>query len=183
MDEVVKFVYSYLCVEHSGNVAVYSESDEVVNRLREASMEFWYAAPGVPVSPSFGRAAGMSSEQLAKRAARVKIARRALFLVAEYRDPDWGALYAGYVGGDRVLTAQSYGGLLYVTKIADELKIVASYKEDIDEEPPPLRWRHSQGANILLTGPPVAVRPLGLPTGRAAHQQDWQMLSDAAPDR
>ncbi|MFE7468747.1 hypothetical protein ACFU6R_32205 [Streptomyces sp. NPDC057499] len=125
----------------------------------------------------------MSPEQLAKMAARMKPVRRALLLVAEYQDPAWGALYAAYFGGDRATTAQAYGGLLYATGIQGELRIIASYREDIDTEPPPMHWQHSQGAEITLTGPPVAVRALLEPVARKAHLHDWKELRDSAGHR
>ncbi|SCF96038.1 hypothetical protein [Streptomyces sp. Ncost-T10-10d] len=183
LEDVVKFFNSYLDIDYAGNTAVYSESDEVLNERRDTSMKFWHAAPGILLSPGFGRPMGMPAEQLAQLAENVNLAHRELFLVAEYSDPTWGTLYAGYIGGDRERTAQSYGGLLYATEIKGELKIIASYREDIDKVSPPVHWRHSQGAEITSPNTPVAVRPLEAPTGRAAHHQDWEMLRNAADDR
>ncbi|MEU6018220.1 hypothetical protein ABZ826_30600 [Streptomyces sp. NPDC047515] len=182
MEDVVKFFNSYLDIDYAGNTAVYSESDEVVNERRDASMKFWHEVPGAQLSPGFGRPMGMPSEQLAQLAANVNLARRTLFLVAEYSDPTWGTLYAGYIGGDRARTAQSYGGLLYATEIKGQLKIIASYREDIDKLPPPTHWRHSQGAEISSPNTPVSVRALEAPTGRAAHRQDWDALRNATTD-
>ncbi|MEV6074436.1 hypothetical protein AB0L80_04885 [Streptomyces sp. NPDC052069] len=183
MEDVVKFLNSYLDVEYAGATAVYSDSDEVVNEHRDESMKFWHAVPGVILSPSFGRPMGMPQEQFAKLGANSDLARRALFLVAEYADQNWGTLYAGYIGGDRNISAQSYGGLLYVTEIKRKLKIIASYKEDFDQPSPPIHWRHSQGVEIVTLENPSAVRPIEEPTGRVAHLQDWEALLTAATDR
>ncbi|WP_329538967.1 hypothetical protein OG345_01920 [Streptomyces sp. NBC_01220] len=180
IEDTQSFFNSYLDIDYAGNTAVYSESDETVNELREESMTFWHALPGVQLSPTFGRPMGMPVEQLAQLAATVELARRALFLVAEYSDPTWGKLYAAYIGGDRESTARSYGGLLYAAEINGNLKIIASYREDIDQLPPPVRWRHSQGAEIDPPKTAVSVHPLEAPTGRAAHRQDWEALRDAA---
>lgn len=186
MDDVVEFFNSYLDVVHAGEVAIFSEPDEIVVRLQGESLEFWHAEPGAPVSPPFGRIMGLSSAQLAQKWAGrpgPEISRRTLFLIAEYNSAEWGALFAGYIGGDRKLTASAYGGLLYATDIAGEFKIIASYREDIEVVPPPLQWRYSRGAHITLANTPVAVRPLEEPTGRAAHRQDWQEMQNSAPTR
>ncbi|MFI5749103.1 hypothetical protein ACIBBE_24925 [Streptomyces sp. NPDC051644] len=179
----VKFFNAYLGIEYAGNMAVYAEPDEVVNELRKESMKHWHALSGVPLSPSFGRPMGMPAEILAQLAESAKVVRRPLFLVAEYNDRTWGTLYAGYIGGDRARTAQSYGGLLYAAEINDTLKIIASYKEDTDKASPPMHWRHSQGAEISLSGPPVATHPLEAPAGRATHYQDWEAFRNAAAHR
>ncbi|MFJ9885774.1 hypothetical protein ACIQRW_07910 [Streptomyces sp. NPDC091287] len=175
----MKFFNAYLDIEHEGSVATYSASDEVVNELRTKSMGFWHASPGTTLSPSFGRPMGMHPDQLATLARSVNLARRTLFMVAEYRRPDGETLYAAFTSGDRTRTTQSYGGLLHAAEVEGELKIVASYKEDFDKASPPVHWRHSQGAEINLSGAPVAVRPLEAPTGQAAHQEDWEGLRDS----
>jgi len=182
METAVKFFNAYLDIDYAGNVAVFSESDEVVNELRDASMKFWHAAPGVLLSPGFGRPMGMPPEQLARLAANTDPARRTLFLVATHHDPTWGDLYAGYVGGDREQSAKSYGRLLYATGIENEFKLIAAYREDFDKVSPPVRWRHSQGVEISSRDAPTAVRPLEVPSGRAAHRQDWEMLRNAATE-
>lgn len=183
MDDAVNFFNSYLGVEYAGQVAVSSQPDEVVNDLRAEIMTFWHAAPGVPLSPPFGRLTGISPEQLAQKSAETNPVRRELLLAAEYDDPTSGKLYAGYIGGDRELTALTYGGLLYATEVEGQLKIISSCKEDFNAVPPPFGWRRSQGAQVSPAGPPVAVRPLREPTGRAVHRQDWLALRDAAPNR
>ncbi|MCT2593936.1 hypothetical protein LHJ74_29195 [Streptomyces sp. N2-109] len=183
IDGAVEFFKSYLEIEHAGNMATYSESDETVEELRAESMQFWHALPGIALSPSFGRPMGMQPERLSQLAQKANLERRALFLVAEYRDPAWGTLYAGFVGGDRASTAGSYGGLLYAAEIEGGLKVVASYREDFDKAAPPVQWRHSQGAEPDLPGAPVAVRALQGPTGRAEHREDWEILRGSAPDR
>ncbi|WP_190123256.1 hypothetical protein [Streptomyces inusitatus] len=182
MDEAVSFFNSYLDADYAGNLAVRSESDEVLKERQIASRGFWHSTLNAPLSPGFGRPVGMPSEELARLAAKMNPVRRRLFLVAEYDDVEWGALYAGYIGG-RGRTVQSYGGLLYAAGINGELKIIASYKEDIDKVPPPLRWCHSQGVEITLSGNPVAIRPLEVPTGRIAHKQDWEAFRNAGGDR
>ncbi|MCX4846577.1 hypothetical protein [Streptomyces sp. NBC_00893] len=183
LEDVVKFFKAYLDVDYAGNVAVYSESDEVLNGRRDASMKFWHAVPGTFLSPGFGRPMGMTAEQLSQLSATANLAHRKLFMVVEYSDPTWGILYTGYIGGDRETTAQSYAGLLYATKIKGDLKIIAHYREDIDKVSPPVHWRHSQGAEMTSLATPVAVRALEAPTGRAAHRQDWETLRNAVADR
>ncbi|MFJ1590153.1 hypothetical protein ACIOD0_07880 [Kitasatospora albolonga] len=183
IDDAVNFFNSYSDIEHTGNIATYSEPDEVVNEHRADSMRFWHAEPGTPLSPSFGRPMGMGSDQLAQLARNVSLVRRTLFLVAEYRGREGDSVYAGIVSGDRTRTAESYGGLLYATEIGGDLRIVASYKEDFDAVSPPVRWRHSQGRDIVLPGPPIAVRPLATPTGQAAHLKDWERLRGSVTDR
>ncbi|MEU3654798.1 hypothetical protein AB0E67_18665 [Streptomyces sp. NPDC032161] len=183
LEDAVDFFNSYLDVDYAGNKAVFLEGDEAVNTLRENSMKFWHSEHGVPLSPSFGRTMGMTPEQLNEMAAKVNLARREIFLAAEYSDPIWRTLYAAYVGGDRVTTARSYSELLYAAEIQDEIKIIASYREDINKVSPPVHWRHSQGAEISLSGPPLAVIPLQEPTGRKAHQQDWEMNKNAVRNR
>ncbi|MFE3379515.1 hypothetical protein [Streptomyces anulatus] len=182
IDDAVTFFNSYLDVEHEGNVAIYSASDEVVKELRARSMTFWQASPGATLSPSFGRPMGMHPDQVADLARSVNLARRTLFMVAEYRGPDGGRLYAAFTSGDRASTAQSYGGLLHAAEVAGELKIIASYKEDFDKASPPVHWRHSQGVEITLPAAPVAVRPLEAPSGQAAHQEDWEGLRDSVTE-
>ncbi|WP_335932615.1 hypothetical protein [Streptomyces sp. PTD5-9] len=179
LEEAVTFFNSYLDLDWAGNRAVSSESDEVVNALRSDSMKFWHSVHDAPLSPSFGRPMGMTPEQLARMAAKIELVRSELFLVAEYRDPTWRTLYAAYIGGGRVTTAQSYGRLLYATEIQEEIKIIAAYREDFDKTPPPMHWQHSQGAEITLTDPPVAVCALKAPTGRKAHRQDWEMMRNS----
>lgn len=179
IEDAVIFFNAYLDIEHEGNVATYSASDEVVNELRTRSMGFWHASPGAILSPSFGRPMGMHPDQLENLARSVNLARRTLFLVAEYRGPDGNSIYVAITSGDRAETAQSYGGLLHAAEVKDELKIIASYKEDFDRVSPPVHWRHSQGAEITLPDTPVAVHPLEAPTGQAAHQDDWEDLRDS----
>lgn len=183
IDDAVSFFNSYLDVEYAGQVAVGSQSDGVVNDLRAEIMTFWHAAPGVPLSPPFGRLMGMSPEQLAQQAAEMNAVRRALLLVAEYDDPTSGQLFAGYIGGDRDLTALTYGGLLCALEVEGQLRIVSSCKEDFNAVPPPFGWRRSQGAQVSPVGSPVAVRPLEEPSGRAAHRRDWWAIRDSAPNR
>ncbi|ARF73947.1 hypothetical protein ACPEIF_07495 [Streptomyces sp. NPDC012600] len=183
IDDAVNFFNAYSDIEHAGITATYSEPDEVVNEYRTGSMRFWHAEPGTPLSPSFGRPMGMGSDQLAQLARNVSLVRRTLFLVAEYRGRDGGSVYAGIVSGDRTRTAESYGGLLYATEVDGDLRIVASYKEDFGKVSPPVHWRHSQGMDIGLPGPPVAVRPLAAPTGQAAHLKDWEGLRDSVAER
>ncbi|WP_411079711.1 hypothetical protein [Streptomyces sp. cmx-18-6] len=180
--DAAKFFNAYLDIERIGSMAVYSEPDEVVNSYRTSSMRFWHASPGTPLSPSFGRPMGMDSDQLAQLARTVSLARRTLFLVAEYRAHEGDSIYAGFVSGDRARTAESYGGLLYATEVNGDLKIIASYKEDFDGVSPPVRWRHSQGVEIDLPGPPISVRPFEAPIGHPAHLGDWEKLRDSVTD-
>ena len=182
MEDVVKFFNSFLDIYYAGTLAVYSESDAVLDERRAASMEFVHAVPGVIMSPLFGRERGLPADELAEFAEEMDVTRRPLFLVAEYRHPSWGALYGGYIGDDSSATAGSYGGLLYATEIDRELKIIAIYREDFDKASPPVRWRHSQGAEIGDPGKPVAVRPLEAPTERAAHRQDWESLGSRSSE-
>ncbi|MFF8617938.1 hypothetical protein [Streptomyces sp. NPDC015350] len=174
---------SYLDTDWAGNNAVLAEPDDVVNSLRSKIMEFWNSVPGVPLSPSFGRPMGMSPEQLANMAARMERVRRPLFMVTEHRSHAGQVLYAAYIGGNKPTTAQAYGGLLYATEIRGELKIIASYREDIDREPPPVRWQHVQGAEIPLAGPPVAVCAFRAPVDIKAHLRDWEILRDSTKIR
>ncbi|MFF8713920.1 hypothetical protein ACF07T_21150 [Streptomyces sp. NPDC015184] len=183
LEDAVEFFNFYLDIDRDGNNAVRTEPDDVVNSLRSKIMRLWNSVPGVPLSPSFGRPMGMTPENLAEMAAHMERVRRPLFTVAEYQDPAWQVLYAAYIGGNKPTTAQAYGGLLYATGIQGELKIIASYREDIDKEPPPMHWQHVQGAEIALAGPPVAVRTFQGPTAIEAHLQDWEMLRNSAGPR
>lgn len=179
IDGAVDFFNAYLDAEYAEAVAARSEPDQVLDERRRASEAFMYAAPGVVMSSVIGRGRGWSAEKLSEYAQTVhQVARRVLFLVAEYRHSEWDRLFAGYASGPRPRITGSYGQLLYAAEIEGQPKIIAQYAPEILEPAPPMRWSHAQGAEIGDPGRPVAIRALAEPTLQE-HRQDWIALRES----
>ncbi|GAA1935958.1 hypothetical protein GCM10009716_48780 [Streptomyces sodiiphilus] len=174
VEEVGDFFQSYLDAEFAASSAVSTEPDEILEQRRAILESFMYSVPGKVMSSGIGRGRGWSAEQLADLAQRMKVARRPLFLVVEYVHPKWKQLFAGYIGGGKPRTAGAYGELLFAAEIEGKMRVIATYREDFDRVPPPVHWKHAQGAEIGKLARPVGVLPVEAPTSRAAHFQDWQ---------
>lgn len=179
IDDAVEFFNAYLDAEYAEGVAARSEPDEVLDERREASESFMHAVPGAIMSSVIGRGPGWSTEKLAEYAQTVnQVARRVMFLVAEYRCPAWGRIFGGYASGPRPRITGSYGQLLYAAEVEGRLKIIAQYAPEILEPAPPMRWSHAQGAEIGKLGRPVALRVLAEPT-LEEHRQDWLAICES----
>ncbi|MGW4996466.1 hypothetical protein ACWEP8_02275 [Streptomyces hydrogenans] len=179
-DDVVDFFNAYLDSDFEGNLAVASKSDNEVQSCKEVSSQFFYSGDGVAMSVGFGRPTGWPEEKIDELAQQAQVVRRPLLLVIEYCNAEWGPVFAGYIGGDRPRTAASYGALLYVAFVREELRIIATFREDFGAVSPPIHWIQSQGVQVAGLGDPVAVRALEPPVKRAVHLQDWERLRDSA---
>ncbi|MFE7135178.1 hypothetical protein ACFVIM_30405 [Streptomyces sp. NPDC057638] len=180
LDQAVEFLHAYLEAEHREGLAARTEPDAVLAERRRESEAFMHAVPGVFLSSTLRRRP-MSADELAKYATTVdQVARRTLFLVAEYAHSKWGQLFTGFASDRTAGSTGSYGLLLSVVAIEGEPKIVAFSYPDLLAMNPPTPWRYASGARINKRGRLVAVRALVEPT-RADHRADWAAIRDSAP--
>jgi hypothetical protein len=174
MDGAIDLFNAYLDAEYAAVVATRTEPDDaVVNRARAAVEAFLNTGPDGRMASTIGRAPGMTAAAVEALAATVdQVVRRTLFQVVEYRHPALGRLFAGYAGGQSMLSKGAYGRLLYATELAGEPKIISEYVPDILEPAPPVAWSVLQGAQIAPPGRPGAVRQFTGPTYEP-HRHDW----------
>ncbi|MFD4949354.1 hypothetical protein ACFWNT_44465 [Streptomyces sp. NPDC058409] len=179
IESVMQFFDTYLDVEYAAAVSARTEQNALLDKRVAALEGFLHAVPGVIMSPTIGRGQNWSAERLAKASHSVgDVARRTLFLVAEYNHPEWRPLYAAYVSGPTPLSTGSYGQLLCATEVDGNMKIISEYFPEILEPAPPMTWSHAQGAAIDLPGTPTTVRALAAPTFKE-HEEDWTSMSSA----
>jgi hypothetical protein len=175
-----EFLNSYLDAEYAERLASRTESDEVLSERRRLSESFFRSTPDSPMFSVIGRRPGYSAEELADYARTVdQLARRVLFLVAEYEHSEWGRVFAGYVSGSSPRITGAYELKLFVKEIEGERKIIAQYASEILKPAPPVQWVHVQGVHIDDLGSPLAVKSLSEPTFKA-HRLDWAAVCESA---
>lgn len=175
-----EFIESYLDAEYAERLASRTEFDEVLDERRRTSESFFHSTPDSPMFSVIGRRIGYSAEELAEYAQTAgQIARRVLFIVAEFEHPEWGNLFAGYVSGASVTTTGAYDSKLFVKEIKGRPKIIAQYASEILKPAPPVQWIHVMGEHIADVSGPSAVKALREPTFEA-HRLDWAATCTSA---
>ncbi len=168
MDQVVELVTAYAKAEHAESVASYTETD--YNRYLEAQREvkgFMQAS----VTSGFSRTAFESDlyfQQFKDKADR--LAPRQLFVVRKFGHPTYGDLFQAILGGSHA-GDDTYKRAVFVTEVEGELKVIAIYAIDEDDEEE-VDWLRYRGAKIQHLGEPEEERKVLAPSD-PVHLEDY----------
>ena len=164
LDEAVAFYTAYSDALYDYEVAVRTAPDDVVAERLARTRSFLDPCRGTWGDTSTFRPPGLTPDEISTRASKLpSLARPKLFLVAEFTEPEWGSLFAGYAGGHYKRTSNSYMYRFLATDVKGKPAIISQYSIEPSYGPPgQVTWDFTQGVQADL-GRVVAARGLGEP--------------------
>ncbi|NBE84943.1 hypothetical protein [Micromonospora rubida] len=181
LDNAVDFFNEFLDAEHQQAMAALTEPDDVLEERRDITQGLMHSPPGTIMASPIGRALGHSVEELVEFSANAsRPQRRTLFLVAEYRNTTWQALFAGYTSGAHPDTSLAYERLYYAREVEGAPKMISEYLIEIEfETDAEVQWRHAQGVKVPNPGQLVAAQAIREPV-LEEQRRSWENIVQQA---
>lgn len=178
LDQAADFFDRFLDAEHASVMASYTEQPEIQDEHRAAAAAFLHRGVGLTVE--YNGTPRLSPDLMRRwRQSASGQVRRTLFQVAQYDNPEWGPLFAGFAGGTARDVADRYGKLYYAAAIATESKIISRYSPDFPSDDEIGRWEREAGVEIADPGVLIATRSFHEPA-EGSYRQVWLALREAA---
>ncbi|PSN17900.1 hypothetical protein C7271_15335 [filamentous cyanobacterium CCP5] len=174
MDTAIAFIRNFIQAEYEALIAVYTNPEDGVvdEKIRQAE-EYFYIKPNHIMSLGFGRAPGMTEEDVIEMADEASdFQPRTLFQGKHYKHASLGDLYRFYASSYHDMPLLAYNSSFYVASLDTELKIISKYVISIGGNKKRLEWEYLCGTKINQLGDLIETRKFVSPESRA-HKLDY----------